>query len=118
MLEWIRFIFTAAFLAAGIFILIASVRGVYKFDYALNRMHAAAMGDTLGIFFVLIGLVFSAPDIWLGAKLVLIIVFLWIASPVGSHLIARLEVNTNPIWEKDVTAARKTIEEGDTHGHL
>lgn len=114
-LNGIRFLITAVCLAGGLFILVSSVRGVYKFRYVLNRMHAAAMGDTLGILFVLLGLIVSASDLWLTAKLILIIVFLWIANPVGSHLIARLEVNTNPLWEKDLE--RLETEEGH-HGRL
>ncbi len=111
----VRFLATAVCLAMGLFILVASVRGVYKFHYVLNRMHAAAMGDTLGILFVLLGLIVSASDLWLIVKLILIIVFLWIANPVGSHLIARLEVNTNPIWEKDLDRLQA---EEEHHGRL
>lgn len=96
MLEWLRFFLSAAFLLSGIMILITAVVGVYKFDYVLNRMHAAAMGDTLGILFCLIGLTFNAPDIFTALKLLLIIIFLWFSSPVSSHLIARLEVTMNP----------------------
>ncbi|NLC32761.1 MAG: monovalent cation/H(+) antiporter subunit G [Clostridiales bacterium] len=100
MLEWLRFILTAGFLLSGLMILITAVFGVYKFDYVLNRMHAAAMGDTLGILFCLLGLTFSSPDIWMALKLLLIIAFLWFSSPVSSHLIARLEVTINPMWQQ------------------
>ncbi|NLE69289.1 MAG: monovalent cation/H(+) antiporter subunit G [Clostridiales bacterium] len=100
MLDWLRFILTAGFLISGLLILITSVIGLYKFDYVLNRMHAAAMGDTLGILFCLLGLVISAPDVWVMLKLLLIIAFLWVASPVSSHLIARLEVTINPQWHQ------------------
>lgn len=100
MLDWLRFILSAVFLASGLVIMITSVAGVYKFDYVLNRMHAAAMGDTLGILFCLIGLTFNAPDVWTVLKLILIIVFLWVSSPVNSHLIARLEVTLNPRWHQ------------------
>lgn len=100
MLEWIRFIVTALLLLSGLFIMMTSVLGIFKFDYVLNRMHAAAMGDTLGLMFCLSALIISAPDIWTALKLLLIIVFLWVASPVGSHLIARLEVTLNPRWQQ------------------
>ena len=100
MLDWLRFVLTAGFLLSGLIILITSVIGLYKFDYVLNRMHAAAMGDTLGILFCLLGLIISAPDVWVMLKLLLIIVFLWVASPVSSHLIARLEVTINPHWHQ------------------
>lgn len=117
-LDWIRFCLTAGFLACGLFILAASVRGVYKFDYVLNRMHAAAMGDTLGMLFCLAGLIFSAPDGWLALKLLLIIAFLWVASPVGSHLISRLEVNTNPMWDEQLDAVSEFENEGEHHGRI
>ena len=100
MLDWLRLILTAGFLLSGLLILITSVIGLYKFDYVLNRMHAAAMGDTLGILFCLLGLMISAPDVWVMLKLLFIIVFLWVASPVSSHLIARLEVTINPQWQQ------------------
>lgn len=100
MLDWLRFILTTGFLLSGLVILVTAVIGVYKFDYVLNRMHAAAMGDTLGLLFCLLGLAASAPDVWTLLKLLLIITFLWFASPVGSHLIARLEVTINPMWQQ------------------
>lgn len=100
MLEWIRFVLTAGLLLGGLIILVTAVFGVYKFDYVLNRMHAAAMGDTLGLLFCLLGLAVSAPDVSTALKLLLIISFLWIASPVNSHLIARLEVTINPRWHQ------------------
>ena len=100
MIEWIRFILTAGFLISGLLTLLTAVIGVYKFDYVLNRMHAAAMGDTLGLLFCLLGLTVSAPDIWTALKLLLIITFLWFASPVSSHMIARLEVPITPMWHQ------------------
>lgn len=100
MLEWVRFGLTTGFLFCGLIILVTAVFGVYKFDYVLNRMHAAAMGDTLGLLFCLVGLTISAPDIWTAFKFALIICFLWLASPVSSHLIARLEVTINPRWQQ------------------
>lgn len=100
MLSWIRFILSSALMISGLIILAAAVIGLYKFDYVLNRMHAAAMGDTLGLMLCLLSLTVSAPDIWVALKLLLIIFFLWLASPVSSHLIARLEVTINPLWQQ------------------
>ena len=113
MLDWLRFVLTALLLLGGLSILVTAVIGVYKFDYVLNRMHAAAMGDTLGLLFGLIGLMISAPDIWTALKLLLIVVFLWVASPVSSHLIARLEVTINPRWQQ---LTGKEIEEEEADG--
>ena len=58
-------------------------------------MHAAAMGDTLGISFSLVGLMIFSGLNFTTLKMMLIVIFLWLASPVSSHLLARLEVVTN-----------------------
>lgn len=100
MLEWVRFTVSCALMLSGIVVLFTAVAGIYKFNYVLNRMHAAAIGDTLGLMLCLLSLTVSALDIWMALKLLLIICFLWLASPVGSHLIARLEVTINPIWHQ------------------
>lgn len=98
--EWIRFLVGAALLLAGIAIFIIEMIGVFRFRYVLNRMHAAAMGDTLGIGFSLLGLIIMSGLNFTSLKLLLVIAFLWFSSPVSSHLIARLEVTTNEDKEK------------------
>lgn len=47
-LEWIRFLAGAVCMAAGLVFYIIQFIGVFRFKYVLNRMHAAAIGDTLG----------------------------------------------------------------------
>ena len=85
---------------AGLGVFAVQVFGVFKFNYVLNRMHAAAMGDTLGIGISLVGLIILSGWNFASLKMALIIVFLWNASPVSSHLIARLEATTNPHLER------------------
>ena len=100
-LEWIRFIAGVALLLIGLVIFVLQLLGVYKFKYVLNRMHAAAMGDTLGISVSLIGVILLSGWNITSLKMALIIAFLWMASPVSSHLIARLEVVTNEQLEEN-----------------
>lgn len=95
MLEWIRFLAGAALLVCGLGIFTVELIGVYRFKYVLNRMHAAAMGDTLGIGFSLMGLILMNGFNFTSLKLFFVIVFLWFSSPASSHLIARLEVTTD-----------------------
>ena len=94
-LEWIRFAAGIGLLAVGLGIFALELFGVFKFQYVLNRMHAAAMGDTLGLGASLTGLILLSGWNITSVKLALILVFLWLASPVASHLISRLEVVTN-----------------------
>lgn len=93
--EWIRLIAGSIFLAIGMVILFTELFGVFHFKYVLNRMHAAAMGDTLGIGSCLIGLMIFSGLNFTTLKMLLVIVFLWFASPVSSHVLSRLEVVTN-----------------------
>lgn len=79
----------------GVLVMAVAVAGTYRFKYVLNRMHAAALGDTLGLLLVLSGLMVLSGLTALSAKLLAIIVFMWLASPVMSHLIARAEVLTH-----------------------
>ena len=101
MLEWIRFIVAALCIIAGLVVAGFATFGVFKFKFVLNRMHAAAMGDTLAILFVLAGLMVISGFSFTSLKLLLIILFLWFASPVSSHLIARLEVATDKKVEEE-----------------
>lgn len=99
-IEWIRFLIGAAFLLFGLGIFAIEMIGIFRFKYVLNRMHAAAMGDTLGIGFSLVGLMIMSGWSFTTLKLFLVVVFLWFSSPVSSHLIARLEVATDEEREK------------------
>lgn len=92
---WCKFVLAAFFLLTGIATMGLAVFGVNRFDRALNRMHAAAMGDTLGILFVFLGLMIIRGFSFDSLKLFLLILFFWVASPVSGHMISRLEVTTN-----------------------
>lgn len=94
-LEYVRLIAGTALMLCGLGVFLIEIYGAFHFDYVLNRMHAAAMGDTLGISFSLIGLMIFNGLNFTTLKLALIVVFFWIASPISSHMLARLEVTTN-----------------------
>lgn len=92
---WIRFSAAALCIVLGLFFTASAIFGVNRFHHALNRMHAAALGDTLGILFVVTGLIIIRGISMDSLKLALIIVFFWLASPVSGHMISRLEAMTD-----------------------
>lgn len=51
-----RFVIAALLTLAGVFCMISSVLGLYRFRYALTRIHAASLMDTVSIFLMLSGL--------------------------------------------------------------
>lgn len=89
-MEWIRFIAAAICILTGLFIAVSAAIGVFKFKECLTRMHSAAMGDTLAIGLILTGLIILFGLTFTSLKLLLILAFLWLASPVSSHLIAQM----------------------------
>lgn len=107
MLEWIRFFLTAGLVLCGLFLMVSGVIGQFRLHYVLNRMHAASMGDSLGLLLIIAGLCISAPDGWVVCKLLLCGLFLWITSPTGSHLIARLEMTVNEHPQEEMEVVEK-----------
>lgn len=94
-LEWCRFAAAVLCLGLGLGFMVLAVFGVNRFHRALNRMHAAAMGDTLGILFVFLGLILVRGFSLDSLKLFLVILFFWMASPVSGHMVSRLEAMTD-----------------------
>ena len=103
MLDWIRYGLAALLELAGLFVLISAVLGLFRFRYALSRIHAAALVDTLGILLMLAGLMIAEGFTVTTLKMAVVIVFLWCTSPVASHLIGRLEITVNEQLDRDMT---------------
>ncbi len=95
MMAWIQLIVGGGLIVTGLLTMCVAVIGIYRFHYILNRMHAAAMLDSLGILFVILGLMVLSGFQFGTLKLALIIVFFWLAGPVSSHMISKLEVLIN-----------------------
>ena len=90
-----RLIVCIALLFAGLFVFLSATIGVNRFKKPLNRMHAAAMGDTLGLLLILLSLVIWRGFSFVSLKLIIVLVFFWLASPVSGHIIAQMEATTN-----------------------
>lgn len=116
-LEWIRFFVGTAFLIGGLLTFAVELLGVYRFHYVLNRMQIAATGDTLGIGFSLFGLMIMSGWNFTSLKFFLIVMLLWFSSPVSSHMLARLEVMTNPNLERHCELPKELVDEkrGDAY---
>lgn len=100
-MEMIRLILMILFIATGMFIFGIATFGLFKFKYILNRVHVAAKCDTLASLLIIIGLMIYSGLSVTSLKLGLVVVFLWLSNPVGSHLIGQTEVITNKDIEKE-----------------
>ena len=78
-------------LLAGCLVFIISLAGVFRFKYVLNRIHAAAMADTLALLLFLLGVILAfgwSAVVW---KLALVLLLQWCTAPLVSHMLAKLE---------------------------
>ena len=76
----IRFIIAAVLIMIGILIMVIQTFGVFKLNYALNRMHAAAMGDSLGIMMIVLGMMVIYGISFASLKLLTVLVVFWFAA--------------------------------------
>jgi multicomponent Na+:H+ antiporter subunit G len=74
-------------LGGGAFVVIGAL-GVLRFPDFYTRTHAAGVTDTLGADLILLGLLLQAPDAMTAIKLLLIILFFLLTSPVATHSVA------------------------------
>ena len=88
--DWIRFGLCAVFMLAGLFIMVVSIIGLYRFDFALNRIHAAALADTLSLLLFTVGILIAVGLHAVAWKLALVVVQ-WLTSPLSSHMLSMFE---------------------------
>lgn len=93
-------ILAAVLIGLGLACCVVAMLGVYRFDYVLTRIHAAAIIDTLGTLLIFLGMILLRGLGWASAKIVLILIFQWVTSPVSTHRISKAEILTNPDYDK------------------
>lgn len=106
MLEFIRFFFFTALLAAGLVCEGFAVFGVNRFGYSLNRLHPASIGDTLGMMFIVLSTAVYDGFTALSIKLLLVLAIMWLTCPLSGHLISLLVYRTDKDFETEVKTWR------------
>lgn len=89
-MELLKFIIFAVILLTGLFFLCLAVFGTFKYKNTSERMHSAALGDSLGIFLIILSFI-----VWKGfhgasLKAVILLCIMWTAGSVSCHLVAEL----------------------------
>lgn len=72
-----------------------SVLGVFRMNYVLNRMHVAAIGDTLGMTLIFIGLMIIEGFNFNTLKIIAVLSFMMLTGPISGHLISKLQYITD-----------------------
>lgn len=93
-----------AFLLAGSFFAVVGGIGVLRMPDLFTRLHAFGVTDTMGAGLILTGLMFQAGVTLVTLKLVIILGFVWLSSPVSSYALARAALATGqePFWAEDM----------------
>ena len=100
---------TIVLVISGAFFMLVGSIGVIRLPDFFTRTHATSKTDTLGIALVLGGLAVYEGFTLSGLKLLIIIVFIAITNPVGSHALARAAffIGLKP-WPRDGQPGRET----------
>jgi len=77
------------FIGAGSILVLTGGIGLIRLPDFYTRIHAAGITDTMGAWLILIGLMFVAGWTLITAKLVMLLLFLAITSPLSSHALAK-----------------------------
>ncbi|HVP77398.1 MAG TPA: monovalent cation/H(+) antiporter subunit G [Thermodesulfobacteriota bacterium] len=96
------------FLLLGIFFFFGATIGFLRFPDFYSRMHATGKSDTLGTLLCLIGLALYNGFSLVSIKIVLIAVFIFVASPTATHAILRAAFDSDVTpWTKDGRVIRE-----------
>ena len=91
-----------ALMTVGITLMAITTLGLVRLPDFFSRVHAVSKSETLGIALVLLGLILHDGATLVSLKLVLIVVFVAIANPVGAHVLTRAAVRTGLMpWRRN-----------------
>jgi len=85
----------------GVFFMLLSSTGLLRFPDFYTRMSAITKGSTMGLGLILIGLSVYFNKIDVSLKILLILFFTFLTSPVAAHVISRTAVKLRvPFWSR------------------
>ena len=80
---------SAGLVLAGGFFLVVGGLGLVRLPDLFARLHAAGVGDTLGVGLFILGFMFLADFGSVTVKLALVLLFLLLTGPVATHALAK-----------------------------
>ena len=82
-------ILASIFLLGGLFFMLVGAIGIVRMPDAYNRLHASTKCSTLGLLGLLVGTILFVGTLGMTTKALLTLVFAFVATPVGSHILAK-----------------------------
>ncbi len=87
-------VLTIIFVVLGIFFLLIGSVGIIRLPDFYSRTHATSKSDTLGMMLIIIGLIIFEGLTINSGKLLLVLLFILLANPIGAHALARAAYNS------------------------
>lgn len=99
----IQIIFSILFVSLGILFMLVGSIGILRLPDFYSRTHSVSKSDTLGIIFVILGLVIYEGFTQSSFKLILIVLFIALSNPIGTHALARaaMKKGLSPFFSDD-----------------
>lgn len=119
----IQEIIAALLMGLGLIFLVGSMIGMLRLPDFYSRVHASGNSETLGTMLVFLGLaVYNGVSIT-SAKLLIILMFIFVGNPIGSHILTKAAYKTgHPVWTKKTLSADMltdvNIEGGEADANL
>ena len=76
----------------GILFMLVGSLGILRLPDFYSRTHAVSKSDTLGIIFIILGLVVYEGLTQSSLKLLLVVLFIALANPIGTHALAKAAI--------------------------
>ena len=76
-------------LCLGGFFCVVGALGLNRMPDVFTRMHATSVSDTMGVGLLVVGMLSQTDDWMVAARLVIILIVLWVTGAVASHALAR-----------------------------
>lgn len=96
----IQIILSIFFVVLGISFMLSGSIGILRLPDFYSRTHSVSKSDTLGIIFVISGLIIYEGFTQSSLKLLFVILFVALSNPIGTHALARaaLKKGLNPFY--------------------
>lgn len=108
-MEILKYIGAGLVILGSVFLFLGAL-GIYRMPDLYNRLQAGTKASTLGAMSLILGVGFLQPE-WL-VKTLIIVVFIAVANPLSSHVIARSAYKNNlkPFMKKKMDAYEEVAE--------
>jgi multicomponent Na+:H+ antiporter subunit G len=84
-MEWLIF---SVLILGALFVLISAI-GLLRLPDLYMRMHATTKTTSMGVTLILAGIIMAYPEVTIVIKGLLIIIFIYLTAPLGTHMISK-----------------------------